>query len=66
MARVPIVKREHVPEQFREAFDAVTADSGGVIASGPGSITMILCRNQTAPSAATAPSTGRIQIEVPT
>jgi 4-carboxymuconolactone decarboxylase len=40
MARVPIVKREQVPEQFREAFDAITAESGGVIASGPGSITI--------------------------
>jgi len=40
MARVPIVKREQVPEQFREAFDALTAESGGVIASGPGSITI--------------------------
>jgi 4-carboxymuconolactone decarboxylase len=40
MARVSIVKREHVPEQFREAFDALTAESGGVIASGPGSITI--------------------------
>ena len=29
MARVPIVKREQVPEQFREAFDALTAESGG-------------------------------------
>ena len=28
MARVPIVKREQVPEQFREAFDALTAESG--------------------------------------
>jgi 4-carboxymuconolactone decarboxylase len=40
MARVPIVKREQVPEQFREAFDAITAESGGVIVSGPGSITI--------------------------
>ena len=40
MARVPIVKREQVPEQFREAFDAVTAETGGVIASGPGAITI--------------------------
>jgi 4-carboxymuconolactone decarboxylase len=39
MARVPVVKREQVPEQFREAFDALTAESG-VIASGPGSITI--------------------------
>src|SRR5918996_1528572 len=40
MARLPIVKRDQVPEQFREAFDEVTAESGGVIASGPGSITI--------------------------
>jgi 4-carboxymuconolactone decarboxylase len=40
MARVPLVRREQVPEQFREAFDALTAESGGVIASGPGSITI--------------------------
>ena len=40
MSRVPIVKREQVPEQFRQAFDALTAETGGVIASGPGSITI--------------------------
>src|SRR5918996_2644308 len=40
MARLPIVKRDQVPEQFRAAFDEVTAESGGVIASGPGSITI--------------------------
>jgi hypothetical protein len=40
MARLPIVKRDQVPEQFRQAFDEVTAESGGVIASGPGSITI--------------------------
>jgi hypothetical protein len=40
MARLPIVKRDQVAEQFRAAFDEVTAESGGVIASGPGSITI--------------------------
>jgi hypothetical protein len=40
MARLPIVKRDQVPEHFRAAFDEVTAESGGVIASGPGSITI--------------------------
>lgn len=40
MARLPIVTRDQVPEQFRQAFDEVTAESGGVIASGPGSITI--------------------------
>ncbi len=40
MARLPVVKRDQIPEQFREAFDEVTAESGGVIASGPGSITI--------------------------
>jgi len=40
MARLPVVKRDQVPEQFREAFDEVTAASGGVITSGPGSITI--------------------------
>jgi 4-carboxymuconolactone decarboxylase len=40
MARLPIVKRHQVPEHFRAAFDEVTAESGGVIASGPGSITI--------------------------
>ena len=40
MARLHIVKRDQVPEHFRAAFDEVTAESGGVIASGPGSITI--------------------------
>jgi len=38
MARTPTVTRDQVPEQFRSAFDAETADSGGVVASGPGSV----------------------------
>jgi 4-carboxymuconolactone decarboxylase len=40
MARLPVITRDQVPEQFRQAFDEVTADSGGVITSGPGSITI--------------------------
>jgi 4-carboxymuconolactone decarboxylase len=40
MARTPIVTRDQVPEQFREAFDQLTAESGGVITTGPGSITI--------------------------
>jgi 4-carboxymuconolactone decarboxylase len=40
MARVPLVKRDQVPEQFRQAFDELTAESGGIIASGPGSVTI--------------------------
>jgi 4-carboxymuconolactone decarboxylase len=38
MARTPTVTRDQVPERFRNAFDAETASSGGVIASGPGSV----------------------------
>src|SRR5262249_43170206 len=40
MARTPVVTRDQVPEQFREAFDQLTAESGGVITTGPGSITI--------------------------
>lgn len=40
MARLNPVTRDQVPEAFREAFDEVTADSGGVITGGPGSITI--------------------------
>ena len=40
MARIPVVTRDQVPEQFREAFDELTAESGGVITTGPGSITI--------------------------
>ncbi len=35
--RTPIVTRDQVPEQFRAVFDAETANSGGVVESGPGS-----------------------------
>ncbi len=38
MARTPTVTRDQIPERFRPAFDAETASSGGVIASGPGSV----------------------------
>lgn len=38
MARTPIVTRDQVPEHVRDAFDAETASSGGVVASGPGSV----------------------------
>jgi 4-carboxymuconolactone decarboxylase len=40
MARLPTVKRDQVPDQFREAFDELTASSGGAITGGPGSITI--------------------------
>ncbi len=40
MARTPVVSRDMVPEQFREAFDELTAGSGGAITGGPGSITI--------------------------
>ena len=40
MARLNPVTRDQVPEAFREAFDEVTADSGGLITGGPGSITI--------------------------
>jgi hypothetical protein len=40
MARLPMVKRDQVPEQFRATFDELTAESGGAITSGPGSITI--------------------------
>ena len=38
MARVPIVTRDMVPEESREAFDELTKDTGGVITGGPISI----------------------------
>ena len=36
MARTPVVTRDQVPEQFREAFDQLTAESGGVITGWSG------------------------------
>ncbi|MDA0769405.1 MAG: carboxymuconolactone decarboxylase family protein [Chloroflexi bacterium] len=38
MARTPIVTRDQVPAQFKDAFDRETADSGGVVDAGPGSV----------------------------
>ena len=38
MARTPTVSRDQVPEKYRETFDHETADSGGVVESGPGSV----------------------------
>ena len=40
MARVPIVTRDMVPEEFRDAFDELTKDTGGTITGGPNSITI--------------------------
>src|SRR6266702_6144885 len=38
MARTPMLTRDRVPAQWRAAFDDETATSGGVIATGPGSV----------------------------
>ncbi len=38
MARIPTLTRDQVPEEFLEAFDHETAESGGVVESGPGSV----------------------------
>ena len=38
MPRTPTVTRDQVPEELREAFDAETAATGGVVTSGPGSV----------------------------
>ena len=38
MARTPIVTRDQVPAELAGAFDAETANSGGVVESGPGSV----------------------------
>jgi 4-carboxymuconolactone decarboxylase len=38
MARTPILTRDQVPEPLRAAFDAETTSSGGVVATGPGSV----------------------------
>ena len=40
MARIPTVTRDMVPEEFREAFDELTKDTGGSISGGPNSITI--------------------------
>ena len=38
MARLPVLTRDKAPEAFLDAFDAETADTGGVVDSGPGSV----------------------------
>ena len=38
MARLPVLTRDQAPEAFLDAFDAETADTGGVVESGPGSV----------------------------
>ena len=38
MARLPVVSRDMVPEEFRGAFDELTKDTGGTITGGPISI----------------------------
>ena len=40
MARVPVVTQDMVPEEFRDAFNELTRDTGGSITGGPGSITI--------------------------
>ena len=40
MARVPVVTQDMVPEEFRDAFNELTRDTGGSITGGPGSITV--------------------------
>ena len=40
MARLPVVSRDMVPEEFREAFGELTAATGGSITGGPGSFTI--------------------------
>ena len=40
MARTPVVSKDMVPEQFRQAFDELTEATGGTITGGPGSITV--------------------------
>jgi 4-carboxymuconolactone decarboxylase len=38
MARTAILTRDKVPEHLRAAFDAETANSSGVVTTGPGSV----------------------------
>ena len=40
MARLPNVSSDMVPAEFKEAFEEVTAATGGSITGGPGSITI--------------------------
>ncbi len=38
MARLPVVTSDMVPQEFREAFDELTKDTGGTITGGPYSV----------------------------
>ena len=38
MTRLPEVTRDAVPEELRDAFDALIADSGGSVPLGPGAV----------------------------
>jgi len=40
MARLPVVSSDMVPDEFREAFEELTAATGGSITGGPGSFTI--------------------------
>ena len=40
MARIPVISKDMVLEEFRGAFDELTKDTGGTITGGPGSITV--------------------------
>ena len=40
MGRTPTVTRDMVHQKFQVTFDKVTADRGGVVATGPGSVTI--------------------------
>ena len=40
MARLPVVSRDMIPEEFLEAYDELIAANGGPVTGGPGSITI--------------------------
>ena len=40
MARLPAAARENVPEKYRDLFDEVVMERGGVPTGGPGSVTL--------------------------
>lgn len=40
MARLPVATKDMVPVEFAEAFEELTASTGGTITGGPGSITI--------------------------
>ena len=44
MARLPVVSRAMVPEKFGEAFDELTAATGGTISGGNGLFTNLAGR----------------------